>query len=157
MTDSRIDRTIGFQLGGVKETEIAFTTPLGAGLYSYARRENPTVSDCERVLAEIEIAKWCLLTPSGMAAINIALSIFNDPSDHRPWLFPADVYGGTQQYATDVLRNQRGVNTRFADPAGQNSTTSNLIRAIEDEPPALVFIEPVSNPFLDIIDIHAIV
>jgi cystathionine beta-lyase/cystathionine gamma-synthase len=156
MSDSLIDRTIGFRLGGVDETEIAFTTPLGEGLYSYARRENPTVSDCERALAEIEMSKSCILTPCGMAAINIALSIFNDPDDHRPWIFPADVYSGTEQYAIEVLQNQRGVNTKFADPAGQNSTTSNLISAIEDEPPALVFIEPISNPLLDIIDIHAV-
>ena len=151
-----IDRTIGFQLGGVEETKTAFTAPLGEGLFSYARRENPTVSDCERALAEIEMAEWCLLTPSGMAAINVALSIFNDPDDHRPWLFPADAYSGTKEYATDVLQNQRGVNVRLADPAGQNSTTSNLISAIEDDPPALVFIEPISNPNLDIIDIHAV-
>ncbi len=51
MSDSLIDRTIGFQLGGVEETEVAFTTPLGEGMFSYARRENPTVSDCERALA----------------------------------------------------------------------------------------------------------
>ena len=156
MSNSLIDRTIGFQLGGVEETEIAFTTPLGKGLYSYARRENPTVSDCERGLAEIERSKWCLLTPSGMAAINIALSIFNDPDDHRPWLFPADAYSGTKQYATEVLQRQRGVNVRFADPAGQNSTKFNLLSAIEDEAPALVFIEPVSNPLLDIIDVHEV-
>ncbi len=156
MSDSLIDRTIGFLLGGVKETETAFTEPLGSALYSYARRENPTVADCERAFAEIEMAKWCILAPSGMAAINIALSIFNDPADRRPWLFPADAYTGTLQYATDVLQNQRGVNVRFADPAGPNSTTSNLISAIEDEAPALVFIEPVSNPLLDIIDIPAV-
>jgi cystathionine beta-lyase/cystathionine gamma-synthase len=156
MSDSLIDRTIGFRLGGVDETETAFTTPLGEGLYSYARRENPTVSDCERALAEIEMAKWCLLAPCGMAAINIALSIFNDPDDHRPWIFPADVYSGTAEYATGILQDQRGVNSKFADPAGQNSTTANLISAIEEEPPALVFIEPISNPLLDIIDIHAV-
>ena len=156
MSNSQIDRTIGFQLGGVEETEIAFITPLGEGLYSYSRRENPTVSDCERALAEIEMAEWCLLTPCGMAAINIALSIFNNPNDHRPWLFPADAYSATKQYATDVLQNQRGVNIRFADPVGQNSTKSNLISAIEDDPPALVFIEPISNPILDIIDVHAV-
>ena len=97
MSKSLIDRTIGFPLGSVEETENAFTAPLGEGLYTYARRENPTVADCERALAEIEMAKWCLLAPSGMAAINIALSIFNDPNDHRPWLFPADAYSGTKQ------------------------------------------------------------
>ena len=160
MTNSLIDRTIGFPLGGVDDTEIAFTTPLGEGLFSYARRENPTVSDCERALAEIEMAEWCLLTSCGMAAIDIALSIFNNPVDRRPWIFPADVYTGTAQLATEVLQNQRGTKIKFADPAGQNSsqnsTTSNLIRAIEEEPPALVFIEPISNPLLDIIDIHAV-
>ena len=157
MTDSVIDRTIGFRLGGVEETEIGITRPLGEGLYYYyARRENPTVSDCERTLAEIEKAKWCLLAPSGMAAINIALSIFNSPNDRRPYIFPADVYSGTKQYATEVLQKQRGVNITFADPAGPNSTTSNLISAIEDEAPALVFIEPISNPFLDVNDIPTV-
>ena len=34
MTDFRIDRTLGFQLGGVDETERAFTRSLGEELYS---------------------------------------------------------------------------------------------------------------------------
>ena len=157
MSDSLINRTVGFHLGGVKDTETAFTRPLGEGLYSYARRENPTVSDCERALAEVEMSQWCLLAPCGMAAINTALSIFNDPSDQRPWIFPADVYSGTAEYARQVLRNQRGTNTKFADPAGKNSTTANLISAIEDEPPALVYFEPISNPLLDVIDTRAVI
>jgi cystathionine beta-lyase/cystathionine gamma-synthase len=156
VTDSVIDRTIGFRLGGVDDTETAFTTPLGEELFSYARRENPTVSDCEHVLADIEASESCILTPCGMAAINIALSIFNDARDQRPWIFPTDVYSGTAQYAVEVLQNQRGTNVRFADPAGKNSTTSNLISAIEDAPPAMVFIEPISNPLLDIIDVPAV-
>ena len=156
MTGSVIDRTIGFPLGSVEETEIAFyKTPLGDGLFSYARRENPTVSDCERVLAGIEGAECCLLTSCSMASINIVLSVFNDPADRRPWLFPADVYSGTLQYATEILRGQRGVNVRIAEPAGRNSTTSNLIDAIEDQAPALVFVEPVTNPLLDIVDVPA--
>jgi cystathionine beta-lyase/cystathionine gamma-synthase len=92
-----------------------------------------------------------------MAAINLALSIFNDPKDRRPWIFPADVYSGTAQYAREVLADQRGTNSRFAEPAGQTSTTANLINAIEEEPPAIVFVEPISNPLLDIIDIHTVV
>lgn len=156
MSNSVIDRTIGFPLGSVEETKTAFARPLGEGLFSYARRENPTVSDCERALAGIEGSQSSLLAPCGMAAINITLSIFNDPKDRRPYLFPADIYSGTREFATGVLQNQRGVNIRFAEPAGGNSTTANLISAIEDEAPALVFIEPISNPFLDIIDIPAV-
>ena len=38
MSDSLIDRTIGFQLGSVEETEVAFSTPLGEG-----RRLDPQV------------------------------------------------------------------------------------------------------------------
>jgi cystathionine beta-lyase/cystathionine gamma-synthase len=156
VTDSVIDRTVGFRLGGVDETKAAFTTPLGEEIYSYARRENPTVTDCERALAEIEASASCLLTPCGMAAIDTALSIFNDANDHRPWIFPTDVYSGTAQYAVEVLQNQRGTNIRFADPAGPGSTTANLLSAIEDESPALVYIEPISNPLLDIIDVTAV-
>ena len=156
MSDSLIDRTIGFRLGGVEETRAAFTAPLGEELFSYARRENPTVTDCEHALADVEGSEWCLLTPCGMAAVNTALSIFNDANDARPWIFPADVYSGTAQYAVEVLMRQRGTNVRFADPAGANSTTANLIGAIEDEPPALVFVEPISNPVLDVIDVSAV-
>ncbi len=157
MSESVVNRTIGFPLGGVEDTENLFNAPVGEGAYSYARRENPTVLDCERALAKIETAEWCVLAPCGMAAINIALSIFNDPGDRRPWLFPADVYSGTRNCATQVLQNQRGVNIRFAERAGQNSTTTNLIAAIEGEAPALVFVEPISNPLLDINDVHAVV
>ena len=153
MTDSVINRTVGFRLGGVEATEEAFARPLGDGLYSYARRENPTVAGCERALAELENANCCFLAPCGMAAINIALSIFNDPADRRPYLFPADVYSGTREYATGVLHQQRGVGIRFAEPAGEHSTTENLIAAIREEVPSVVFIEPISNPFLDIIDV----
>ena len=156
MTDSVIDRTVGFRLGGVDETETAFTRPLGEALYSYARRENPTVTDCERALADVESCKWCVLAPCGMAAINTALSIFNEAGDARPWIFPTDVYSGTAQYAVEVLKRQRGANVRFADPSGANSTTANLLDAIGDEPPALVFIEPISNPLLDVIDVPAV-
>ena len=100
MSNSVIDRTIGFPLGSVEETKTAFARPLGEGLFSYARRENPTVSDCERALAGIEGSKSSLLAPCGMAAINITLSIFNDPKDRRPYLFPADIYSGTREFAT---------------------------------------------------------
>ncbi len=157
MSDSVIDRTVGFRLGGVDATETAFNAPLGEALFSYARRENPTVTDCERVLADVESSEWCILAPCGMAAINTALSIFNDANDGRPWIFPTDAYSGTVQYAAEVLKCQRGANVRFADPAGANSTTANLIGAIEDEPPALVFVEPITNPLLDVIDVPAVI
>ena len=156
MSISLIDRTVGFPLGGVDETETAFTRPLGDRLFSYSRRENPTVTDCERAIADVESCESCILTSCGMAAINTALSIFNDANDRRPWVFPTDVYSGTAQYAVEVLQGQRGTNVRFADPAGANSTTANLIGAIEEEPPALVFLEPISNPLLDVIDVPAV-
>ena len=156
MASSLIDRTVGFRLGGVDETETAFTRPLGDELFSYTRRENPTVTDCERAVADVESCESCILTSSGMAAINTALSIFNDAADSRPWVFPADAYSGTAQYAVEVLKGQRGTNVRFADPAGANSTTANLIAAIEEEPPALVFLESISNPLLDVIDVPAV-
>jgi len=156
MSDAAIDRTVGFHLGGVEETAHAFAVPLGAELFSYARRENPTVVECERALAEVEGCEWCVLTPSGMAAINTALSIFNAEDDRRPWIFPADVYSGTAQYAVDVLKRQRGTNVCLVELGGADGTTSNLIRAIEQEPPALVFIEPISNPMVHVIDVPAV-
>lgn len=157
MTNMVIDHTVGFELGGIGETEEAFSRPLGSGIYSYARRENPTVAECERALADIENAAWCLLAPCGMAAINIALSVFNDPGGGRPYLFPPDVYSGTRDYATRILEGQRGLAVRFAEPAGRRTTTENLLRAIADDAPGVVFVEPISNPLLDIIDVGEVV
>lgn len=157
MTQSIVDRTIGFPLGGIKDVERAFTEPLGSEIYSYARRENPTVVNCEKAIAKIEKAKWCLLSTSGMSASNLALSIFSDQNDKRPWIFPDDIYSGTKSYAINILQNQRGTNIKIAEPVGEKSTTENLIIAIEEEQAALVFIEPISNPILDIIDVDAVI
>ncbi|MDG1859958.1 MAG: PLP-dependent aspartate aminotransferase family protein, partial [Emcibacteraceae bacterium] len=107
--------------------------------------------------AKIELAEKCLLTTCGMAAINVSYSIFNDPNDHRPWIFPDNSYSGTIEYAEKILRNQRGTNVIIANSKIKNSSTSSLIDAIEKTPPALVFIEPVSNPMLDIIDVPEVI
>ena len=152
-----IDRTVGFPLGSTKDAENSFTEPLGKGFYSYARRENPTVAHCENVLADIEKAKKCLLTTSGMAAINVAYSTFNDPDDNRAWLFPDDAYSGTIEYADKILKRQRGTNVIFADTAVKKSPTLSLIDAIKRTRPALVFIEPISNPMLDIVDVPTVI
>ncbi len=154
---STIDRTIGFPLGSTKDAEYSFTEPLGKGLYSYARRENPTVAHCENILSDIEKAEKCLLTNSGMAAINVAYSIFNDPDDKRAWLFPDDAYSGTIEYADKILKRQRGTNVIFANTMVKNSPTLSLIDAIKRTRPALVFIEPVSNPMLDIVDVPKVI
>jgi cystathionine beta-lyase/cystathionine gamma-synthase len=122
MPNSIIDRTIGFPLGSTAETETAFTEPIGKGFYSYARRENPTVVSCEQALAKIELAEKCLLTTCGMAAINVSYSIFNDPNDHRPWIFPDNSYSGTIEYAEKILRNQRGTNVIIANSKIKNSS-----------------------------------
>jgi len=157
MPSSVIDRTVGFRLGSTAETKTAFTEPLGKGFYSYARRENPTVASCELALAAIEKAEKCLLTTSGMAAINVAFSIFNDPNDHRPWIFPDNAYSGTIDYAENILKKQRGTNVILANSKIKNSTTASLIEAIKKTAPALVFIEPVSNPLLDVIDVPEVI
>lgn len=157
MTNSIIDRTVGFPLGSTSETETAFSEPLGNRFYSYARRENPTVSSCEQVLAKIEHAEKCLLTTSGMAAINVVYSIFNDPEDNRAWLFPDDAYSGTIEYADKILKRQRGTNVIFSVSKAKETSTSSMIDAIERTRPALVFIEPISNPMLDIVDVPEVI
>ena len=130
-------------------------------LYTYIDRDRPKWTQNNLPSGNNgEEAKWCILAPCGIAATDIALSIFNDPNDPndpRPYIFYADIYSGTIDYATDVLQDQRGVNVKFVKSSDSSSTTSDLIKAIEDNPPVLVFIEPITNPYLNIIDIPAVV
>ena len=57
-----------------------------SGQFVYGRYANVTVDDTEAMLVRIEgePCAWAVLTASGMAAIDAALSVFHDPADDRP-------------------------------------------------------------------------
>jgi cystathionine beta-lyase/cystathionine gamma-synthase len=44
-----------------------------------------------------------------VAAIDIALSIFQEREDRSNWLFFSEIYGGTLSYISSVLQKRRGM------------------------------------------------
>ncbi len=152
MQGSIVTRTIGFELGSIEDAEQAFSGDINCEDFVYARRCNPTVRVCEERMAELEGAKWSILTASGMAAIDIAVSIFQGEGADRPWLFPDDAYSGTLNYASTVLNAHRGIEVVFAKPADPDMRTEAFVETILETRPSVVFFEPISNPLISIVD-----
>lgn len=144
-------RTIGFELGGIDGAQKAFGDGVLGKKFVYARRSNPTVQSCEARLAEIEGASWSVATASGMAAIDVALSVLDSRSD-QPWVFPDDVYSGTRAYALDLLQRRRGVPVVLVPTCFGKERTEAFIKAIEMHRPSVVYFEPISNPLVSLVD-----
>jgi cystathionine beta-lyase/cystathionine gamma-synthase len=128
----------------------------------YIRYGNPTVAETERAIAAMEHPDraFAALTASGMAAIDVALSAFQTPDAGRgrPWLFPSELYGGTLHFVTEILRGSRGVPAVFidVDAVPAERLTEHFVAKIRELRPPVVFIEPISNPRLFVLDIAAV-
>lgn len=73
-------REAGFNLQNSKRTKEAFAAELNHPHepedYIYSRYRNPTVVAVEKQIMELEGSKWALLVETGMAAIDVAVSVF---------------------------------------------------------------------------------
>jgi cystathionine beta-lyase/cystathionine gamma-synthase len=153
-------RDAGFVLGDAATTSEIFGQEAEherhPGKYIYSRYRNPTVIAAEDELISIEGSEWALIAQSGMAAIDIALSIFQEKDKDAPWLFFSEIYGGTNSYIDNVLVKRRGVNIIRFDPSGESYELKELERLIDLHRPSLIYYEVISNPLLIIADAPAI-
>src|SRR5664279_4592321 len=115
-----IYRDAGFELYDAETTAGAFKKETEHSrepdLYIYSRYRNPTVVSAEEEIMKLEGCEWALLTQSGMAAVDTALSIFQHGKDTRPWLFFTEIYGGTISYIESVLKTRRGLDIQYFTP-----------------------------------------
>lgn len=152
-----IYRDSGFPFKSIEDAAEAFhreeAEPLGADSYIYTRYGNPTVTATEEALAKLERSNWALLTASGMAAIDVALSICQTTTTDGPWLFFSELYGGTLGYIQKVLKERRGVKVEWIEkePGTESFSLKTLEKKLELGP-ALLFFEPVTNPLLISVD-----
>jgi cystathionine beta-lyase/cystathionine gamma-synthase len=125
--------------------------------YIYSRYRNPTVESAETEIMNIEKCKWALLTQSGMSAIDTALSIFQNGSKTKPWLFFTEIYGGTISYLESILKARRGLDIHYYSPEGQNYDLFEFEKVLSKLKPEFVYIESISNPMLIVSDVAEIV
>ena len=126
--------------------------PHSPNSYIYSRYRNPNVVAAEEMIMEMENAQWSLLTQSGMAAIDVALSVFQTKENTGKWLFFTEIYGGTNSFIDKVLINRRGIDIiRFA-PEGDDYSLEHYVNMLETHKPSVVFFEAISNPMLITVD-----
>ncbi|MFC0633511.1 cystathionine gamma-synthase [Brevundimonas balnearis] len=115
--------------------------------YDYTRSGNPTRDVLAETLAGLEGGAGCVVTATGMAAVDLSLSPL-EPGDLL--VAPHDLYGGTHRLL--CARARKGhFRVVFVD---QNDETA--LAAALAEGPKLVFVETPSNPLLRIVDIQRI-
>ncbi|NLE36053.1 MAG: aminotransferase class I/II-fold pyridoxal phosphate-dependent enzyme [Bacteroidales bacterium] len=145
-------RDSGFELPTAGATSGAFAAETEherePDLYIYSRYRNPTVVAAEEAVMELEGCDWALLAQSGMAAIDIALSIFQEAGRQRSWLFFSEIYGGTLSYISSVLQKRRGLEVSFFMPAKGRYDYARLEKTLADARPDVLYFETISNPLL---------
>ncbi|MHC8509674.1 MAG: cystathionine beta-lyase [Rhodospirillales bacterium] len=83
------------------------------GEMSYGRRGTPTTFALEQAVAALEGGDGCVLTPSGLAAVVLALETFLSPGDHL--LMVDSAYGPTRGVCEKHLK-PRGILVDYYDP-----------------------------------------
>ncbi|HNY57055.1 MAG: PLP-dependent transferase [Bacteroidales bacterium] len=145
-------RDSGFELPTAEATSGAFAAETGLerepDLYIYSRYRNPTVVAAEEAVMEVEGCGWALLAQSGMAAIDIALSIFQEAGRQSKWLFFSEIYGGTLSYISSVLQKRRGIDVSLFRPVDGRYDYRQLESVLSDFRPDILFFETISNPLL---------
>lgn len=121
-----------------------FDTPRA---YDYGRVGNPTRDLLGDAIARLEGGAGAVLTPSGMAAIDLLLNRLPVGS---AVLAPHDCYGGTLR----LLKERAGLGQLTLQLVDQSDNPA--FRAALEDRPALVLIESPSNPLMRVVDIAAL-
>lgn len=153
-------REAGFNLKNAELTQQAFAAELDhphePENYIYSRYRNPTTVAVEKQLMELENCEWALLVETGMAAIDVAVSLFQKGKEYRPSLFFHEIYGGTNSFIDTVLIKRRGMDIhRFYAQDGLYDF-EELERMLKEIQPEFLYFEAVSNPMLIVADVKRI-
>jgi O-succinylhomoserine sulfhydrylase len=138
--------TQGFVYDSAEQAEARFIEA-GPDEFIYARYGNPTVRMFEDRMAAIEGTEDAFATASGMAAVNGALTSLVKAGDH---VVASRALFGSCLYVLDLLA-RFGVEVSFVD-----GTDLDQWRAAVREGTRAVFLEAVSNPTLEVIDLAAV-
>ncbi len=146
-TSEAIFLTQGFVYPDAGTAEARFIAS-GPDEFIYARYGNPTVRMFEERMALLEGAEDAFATASGMAAVHAALFSQLKTGDH---VVAARALFGSCLYIVETLLPRFGIEVSFVD-----GTDLSQWQAALREGTRLVFLELISNPTLEIIDIAAV-
>jgi len=139
--------TQGFVYDTAEAAEARFIES-GEDEFIYARYGNPTVRMFEDRIAALEGAEDAFATASGMAAVNAALMSVLKAGDH---VVSSRALFGSCLYILEDILGRFGVDVTFVD--GRDAAQWKA--AIRPETKA-VFLESISNPTLEIIDLKLV-
>lgn len=149
-------RDTGFHLVDIPTMQKAFSEeinyPRNPELFIYGRYRNPNVAKAEEMIMELEGCGWSVLAQTGLAAIDIALSIFQNSSKPSKWLFFSEIYGGTNHFIDNVLVKRRGLDVYRFMPEGDKYSIESFEKMLSDIKPDVVMFEAISNPMLIALD-----
>lgn len=139
--------TQGFVYDTAEAAEARFEA-LGPDEFIYARYGNPTVAMFEDRIALLEGAEDAFATASGMAAVSGALMSMLRAGDH---VVSSRALFGSCLYILEEVLTRYGVEVSFVDGTDLGAWEA----AIRPETKA-VFLEAISNPTLEVIDIAGV-
>ncbi|MFN4099412.1 MAG: O-succinylhomoserine sulfhydrylase [Pararhodobacter sp.] len=136
--------TQGFAYPSAESAEARFIKS-GADEFIYARYGNPTVAVFEERIAAIEGTEDAFATASGMAAVAGALTALLRAGDR---VVASRALFGSCLYVLDDVLGRFGVTVDYVD-----GTDAAQWQAALASPAQVVFLESVSNPTVEVIDL----
>lgn len=115
--------------------------------FEYARTQNPTRSALESNLAALETGRFASCFASGMAAINVVLTLLSS-GDHI--IVSENTYGGTRRLFDQVLAQYK-LEFSYVDTSDLAALESALRPSTK-----MVFIETPTNPVMTLTDIREV-
>lgn len=139
--------TQGFVYDTAEAAEARFIQS-GDDEFIYARYGNPTVRMFEERIAALEGTEDAFATASGMAAVNAALMSLLQAGDH---LVSSRALFGSCLYIIEDVLARFGIDVTFVDGRDLGQWKSAIKSNTK-----LVFLESISNPTLEVIDLKAV-
>jgi cystathionine beta-lyase/cystathionine gamma-synthase len=142
-----IYQSVKFSLDSVEETE-RYSRGERDG-FVYSRVSNPTLRQLEQTLSELQGREACLLTASGVAAVNLALLSLCRTDDHI--ILFAEMYQPTRYMVRRLLARYGVRHTMLSI-----EDIERLESTLSQTPTRLIVFESPSNPMLKVADIRRI-
>lgn len=113
--------------------------------YDYTRESNPTRTELERIMTDLEGGVDTVACNTGMAAIGLAFELL-EPGSHV--VCSEDLYGGSTRFF-DTISRRKGLTFSYV-----NTSSEELVCGALQENTRALYIETPSNPTMQVTDLR---